>query len=335
MIDGDVVHIYVDLIYRKNDMRMKSPGHLLPEPDHEQLKQELLLPKPEVIQLNDKMIRLIGIPFFGMAIPNISGLIRNELYTAWQLGAAYGWFILIAFAIWQGNRFLLFRLREKFSWLNHPIQKIISLFLSNTLYTVPLCCVMMLVWYKLPGREPLSWNAIVLATAICVICVIFITYIYELMFLASQWEADKLHNEKLQVTLNKFLVIQAPAPAAPMLLQEKTSYRQRLLVKKGSEFIALPVQEIAYVFTLEKIAFATDHAGTIYMTSQNLGELELLLDPAVFFRANRQYLVHIDAIVSFRSVLKGKLQLTLAPACKEAVIVSQENAAPFRTWLER
>jgi DNA-binding LytR/AlgR family response regulator len=73
--------------------------------------------------------------------------------------------------------------------------------------------------------------------------------------------------------------------------------------------------------------------GERLLADETLSELEAGLDPSCFFRANRQVLVHIDAVKSFRPQGKGQLKLELAPAAEVPVLVSQERARAFRDWL--
>jgi len=150
------------------------------------------------IELNDLRIRLIFIPFFGLVIPNAAGLIDNSAYSWWELWICYAYFTFIAYAIWQGNRFLLFRLRPRFSWLNQPVQKILALVVSNVFYTIPISVGLTVVWYAFARHSDTDWDAIFKATALCVISVVFITHTYETVFLIRSWETDRIRGEKLE-----------------------------------------------------------------------------------------------------------------------------------------
>lgn len=149
-------------------------------------------------ELNDFRIRLVFIPFFGLIIPNATGMIDNSLYGWWELWLCYGYFTFIAYAIWQGNRYLLFRLRPRFSWLNQPGRKIFALVVSNVFYTIPVSAGLTALWYA-SAREPgFSWDVVFKVTALCVICVVFITHTYETVFLIRSWESDRVRGEKLE-----------------------------------------------------------------------------------------------------------------------------------------
>lgn len=306
-----------------------------PKTDIEELKTEILLPKPSIDgELNDTTIRLIGIPFFGLVIPNISGLIRLELYSFPEIVLGHLYFIFIAFCIWQGNRFLLFKLRRMYSWLNNPFQKIISLFMANLLYTVPLTIGLCWLWYTYLATDSINWNIITNVTLICVICVIFITHVYEMVFLAKNWEVNKQTNEQLRITLNKYLIINTPSATEDVaLLEERPAAKTRILVKKGSDFTYLTAKQTAYFYTLDKIVFAINTQGERFMVDYTLTELESMLPRNEFYRVNRQYLINITAIQKFRPSYKGKLLLKIAH-CADEITISQETSNGFKQWIE-
>lgn len=150
------------------------------------------------LELNDTTIRLVLIPFFGFVIPNLTGMIDNSRYDALELFLAYLYFMFIAFAIWQGNRFLLFRLRLRFSWLSQPMYKVTALVVSNIFYTIPISVGLMTMWYVFAVHVPADWDVIYKATALCVVCVVFITHTYETVFLIKSWGTDKTKSEQLE-----------------------------------------------------------------------------------------------------------------------------------------
>src|SRR5882757_4272511 len=98
-------------------------------------------------KLNDIGFRIILIPFFGIAIPIITRMVPQQAFTPWQFKLSYLYTILIAFVIWEGNRFLLFSLRSYFDWLNKPVKKIIALLLSVSFYTIPVSALLLAGWY--------------------------------------------------------------------------------------------------------------------------------------------------------------------------------------------
>jgi hypothetical protein len=151
---------------------------------------------PDLPPVRDAGIRLILIPAFGIAIPYFVGYfgpygMKSALY--W-MGLA--WSILISFLIWHGNRFFLLRQRRYYDWFQHPVRKICVLLFANIFYTAPVAVGMLLGWYRVAGFGP-DWDAIRAATLCCVVCVVFITHVYETVYLIQQRESDLLAVERL------------------------------------------------------------------------------------------------------------------------------------------
>ncbi|NCT69080.1 MAG: response regulator transcription factor [Rhodanobacteraceae bacterium] len=129
----------------------------------------------------------------------------------------------------------------------------------------------------------------------------------------------------------------APAPAsglAQAYFRSAQQYRARFLVQQGEHLQSIAVEDIAY-FHKDLVVRLVTRAGRRYTVSPSLDELEQALDPAQFFRVNRQVLARVQAIVRATRQFKGKLEVELDPALPEPVVVSQERAAAFRDWLDR
>ena len=119
------------------------------------------------------------------------------------------------------------------------------------------------------------------------------------------------------------------------LMNEKdTKKRTRILVKKGVEYISLKLDEVALFYTEEKLVFAIDKSRQKYVVDKNLSALEAELDGALFFRANRKYIINIDYVKGYKPYQKVKLIVDMTlPELNHAVIVSQETAPYFRKWI--
>lgn len=112
------------------------------------------------------------------------------------------------------------------------------------------------------------------------------------------------------------------------------SKRSRLIVKKGNENIALPLEDIVLIYTHDKLVFAVDLYSKKYMCDRTLSELENELDDVIFFRANRQYILSINYIRSFKPYEKVKLLVGMViPEINHSIVVSQETAPVFKQWL--
>ena len=110
--------------------------------------------------------------------------------------------------------------------------------------------------------------------------------------------------------------------------------RSRLMVKRGIEFIPMRLQDIVLFYTENKVVYVIDRENKKYMVDKSLGDLEEELDPRHFFRANRQYIINIEYIKSYKVYEKLKLQVNLTlPEIRHSIIISQETAPVFKKWV--
>lgn len=116
------------------------------------------------------------------------------------------------------------------------------------------------------------------------------------------------------------------------LIRDDKLSRSRIVARKGTEFVALNMDDVAYFFTEHKIVFVRDFTGRQMIVDKNLGELEAELSTRLFFRINRKFLASQKAIDRFKPD-NGKIQVFLRPEMKEDVHVSKETAPEFRKWI--
>ena len=108
-------------------------------------------------------------------------------------------------------------------------------------------------------------------------------------------------------------------------------YKERFPVHIGRSITLVTLSDTA-AFIKEEIIYLINNDGKKLITEyRSLDEIEEIVDPNVFFRANRQALVHLDAIESYRVDHTSKLQLKLKSQ-KEEVAISKEKAGEFREW---
>jgi DNA-binding LytR/AlgR family response regulator len=116
--------------------------------------------------------------------------------------------------------------------------------------------------------------------------------------------------------------------------KQSTTLRERIIVKRGNDFQLLAVEDIVYLFTENKLAFAVDKEKKKYLCNEsNLSELILHLNPATFFRANRKYIINVKYLEKFHSDERSRVVIKMTPQPDESILISQENAASFRKWI--
>jgi DNA-binding LytR/AlgR family response regulator len=115
----------------------------------------------------------------------------------------------------------------------------------------------------------------------------------------------------------------------------KRRKKTRLMVKFGCENIPVLLENIVLLYSQDKVVYLIDRFSKKYVSDKTLTELEEELDSDTFFRANRQYIINIGFIKSFRTFQKVKLVVeTPVPEIDHSIIISQETAPKFRKWMQ-
>lgn len=115
-------------------------------------------------------------------------------------------------------------------------------------------------------------------------------------------------------------------------LREKR-YRTRFLIAGADKFRTLQVEDIAYFYSENKVTTAVTRTGTEHIVDIPLSRLEEQLDPDRFFRANRQVLLSVGTIAHIEPYFNGKISVSVRPAHKDKITISEEKVTAFKTWL--
>ena len=117
------------------------------------------------------------------------------------------------------------------------------------------------------------------------------------------------------------------------LQRREKRFRTRFLIAGADRFLTLPVNDVAYFYSENKVTTAVTFAGRNHVVDLPLSRLEEQLDPDRFFRANRQVLLSVGAIDRIEPYFNGKVSVTVRPPHKEKITVSEERVPLFKTWL--
>ena len=118
------------------------------------------------------------------------------------------------------------------------------------------------------------------------------------------------------------------------VLQQR-EFKERFLVKNGQHLAYVPVNEVAYFFSEDGIAFVQCHHGKKHIIEYTLDQLEGMLNPRDFFRINRQVIIRPEAIQKIATWFNSRLKLEIHPSNDVNLVVSRERVADFKQWLDR
>ena len=70
------------------------------------------------------------------------------------------------------------------------------------------------------------------------------------------------------------------------------------------------------------------------MLDSTLDKIESQLDPSLFFRISRKFIVPLNNIKKIHPYLNSRLKLELHSKSSEDVIVSREKVKVFKEWID-
>lgn len=120
-----------------------------------------------------------------------------------------------------------------------------------------------------------------------------------------------------------------------MMTMLTDNYKQRFIIKVGEHIKSVPVSNILYFYSMEKATFLHTDDDHNYVIDYSLEQLESLLDPELFFKINRKYIITINAITDIISYSNSRLKTELKHNTDMDAIVAREKVGKFKEWLDR
>ncbi|WP_298501620.1 LytTR family DNA-binding domain-containing protein [uncultured Maribacter sp.] len=118
-----------------------------------------------------------------------------------------------------------------------------------------------------------------------------------------------------------------------LLQEQKKTYKSNYLISHRDELIPIKTSDIAYFYIDTGIIKLVTFAHKVYNIDKKLETLEKELNPEMFDRANRQYIINRNAITKIAHYFGGKLIVNLNPKTTERIIISKGKAREFKDWM--
>ncbi len=261
--------------------------------------------------IRDKFLRIFSIPFLGIIIPFLSGVVTYSLYSIFELVLIHLYFILLSFCIWAGSSWIHKKTCFIFRNFKNPIIKVFSVSLISGMFVASISGIFAIAWYRMPG-EHFSWPPVFKCVAFSSLAVVLFTLVYEVLFLGNQrnlytkivdqldWERSKAEMAVLKNELEPHFIFNSLNTLSWLILNDpKTAHEfnsklasvyKYFLINKDREFITLQgeLEFIEnYFFVLQvrhdnKLSLTTElnnhHDGTIMMLPYSL---QMLVENAI------------------------------------------------------
>jgi two-component system response regulator LytT len=176
--------------------------------------------------------------------------------------------------------------------------------------------------------------------------IIFITAFDEFAIKAFKYNSidyllKPLKEHELGLALKKYHLIKSSDSAfsfdykklAETIEGNYTEKPKRLLIHISSQLKTIEIKDISYVYTKNKIVYATTFNGKKLPIDFSLDQIEEMSDPDYFFRINRQFIINVGSIDQMHVYSKSRVKLILKPVCEEETIVSTERSPHFKKWI--
>ncbi len=112
-------------------------------------------------------------------------------------------------------------------------------------------------------------------------------------------------------------------------------YKTRFMVKVGDRIKTVDVEHILYFFSLDKGTYLHTTENRNYVIDYTLDALNEMLDPDLFHRINRRYMISPGAISDMITLSGSKLKIVLLHSDDTDIFISRERLAAFKEWLDR
>ena len=113
------------------------------------------------------------------------------------------------------------------------------------------------------------------------------------------------------------------------------NFKTRFVVKVGEHIRPINIEQINYFYSFQKATYINTSGKRNYVIDYSLEQAEALIDPTLFFRINRNYLISFASILDIISYSNSRLKIKLVNSDKNDIIVSRDRVNDFKKWLDK
>ena len=152
-----------------------------------------------------------------------------------------------------------------------------------------------------------------------------------------------LDEDELTVAVNKFKENQTKQSDVKVNIDDirkllinpvDRKFKKRFTIKVGQHIKIIHVDEIECFYSENKATYIHTNSNRNYLIDDSLEHWQEQLNPEHFFRVNRTFIVHINAIKDIVSYTNSRLQLKLHSFDADEIIVSRERVKEFKNWID-
>lgn len=112
------------------------------------------------------------------------------------------------------------------------------------------------------------------------------------------------------------------------------NYKSRFMVKVGDHIRSVTIDQVLFFYADGRDVYLVTQQIRKFIIDFTLEALEEVLDPKVFFRVNRTYILQINVIQDVVMYSNSRLRISTQPAWDKEIIVSREKVGEFKSWFD-
>ncbi len=117
-------------------------------------------------------------------------------------------------------------------------------------------------------------------------------------------------------------------------ITNQQKYKSRFMIKIGEHIRSVTVDKILFFYAEGRNAYITTDQGRRLIIDYKLEDLETILEPKLFFRVNRTFIININAINDVLVYSNSRLKIITEIKAEKEIIVSREKVAAFKQWFD-
>lgn len=111
-------------------------------------------------------------------------------------------------------------------------------------------------------------------------------------------------------------------------------YKNRFMVKLGEHIRSITADQISLFYADGRDVYLVTVQNRKFIIDYTLESMEDILDPAVFYRPNRTFIVNINAVKDVLVYSNSRLKIILHQEFDKEIIVSREKVGEFKEWFD-
>ncbi|MFD0992144.1 LytR/AlgR family response regulator transcription factor [Tenacibaculum geojense] len=147
----------------------------------------------------------------------------------------------------------------------------------------------------------------------------------ELIVAIEKYKEQQPTNNNLQVNIDEIRKL--------LINPIDRKYKKRFSIKVGQHIKIIHTDNIECLYSENKASYIHTNEKRNYLIDSSLEYWQDELDPEQFFRVNRTFIVHINAIKDIVAYTNSRLKLVLQSFNDQEIIVSRERVKDFKNWI--